>query len=211
MTEKALREGYQTAPCLGYKAVGDGKPFLIDEDAYSIVEYIFQAYHSGRDMTGIARSVNTIGYRTQRGNLFDRRAIYRILTNHFYTGEVSWNGITFQGTHETRPAVTSVFDDVQKRITSEYHPKNAGKLPPTLIGCQGCCSAESAVAAWASTAPTIRRSARTSSSAGNTPKASTLAPAVYPPESQNVPCSGLWKALRNNHLEYEHIPKPKMT
>lgn len=96
MTEKALREGYQTAPCLGYKAVGDGKPFLIDEDTYPIVEYIFQAYHSGRDMTGIARSANTIGYRTQRGNLFDRRAIYRILTNHFYTGEVTWNGITFQ-------------------------------------------------------------------------------------------------------------------
>ena len=45
--------------CLGYKAVGDGKPFLIDEDAYSIVEYIFQAYHTGRDMTGIARSVKT--------------------------------------------------------------------------------------------------------------------------------------------------------
>ena len=101
MTEKALREGYQTAPCLGYKAVGDGKPFLIDEDTYPIVEYIFQAYHSGRDMTGIARSVNTMGYRTQRGNPFERRSIYRILTNHFYTGEVTWNGITFQGTQKT--------------------------------------------------------------------------------------------------------------
>ena len=185
MTEKALREGYQTAPCLGYKAVGDGKPFLIDEDTYPIVEYIFQAYHSGRDMTGIARSANTIGYRTQRGNLFDRRAIYRILTNHFYTGEVTWNGITFQGTHETRPAVTSVFDDVQKRITSEYRPKkrreasaNDQKKRPDFFQCwkyakgfhPGSCCVSARIAER-----TVLRS--------------------------------LEKALRNNHLEYEHIPK----
>lgn len=50
MTEKALRQGYQTAPSLGYKAVGEGKPFIINEDSYKIVEYIFQSYASGMDM-----------------------------------------------------------------------------------------------------------------------------------------------------------------
>ena len=29
MTEKALRGGYQATPPLGYKAVGEGKPFVI--------------------------------------------------------------------------------------------------------------------------------------------------------------------------------------
>ena len=37
MTEKALRNGYQTAPCLGYAAVGEGKPFVIVEPEYRIV------------------------------------------------------------------------------------------------------------------------------------------------------------------------------
>ena len=31
MKEKALQKGYQTSPCLGYTAVGHGKPFVINE------------------------------------------------------------------------------------------------------------------------------------------------------------------------------------
>ena len=61
MTEKALREGYQTSPSLGYKAAGEGKPFLIDEMTYPIVEYIFRTYHDGRDMTATARAANAMG------------------------------------------------------------------------------------------------------------------------------------------------------
>ena len=122
MTEKALRNGYQSAPCLGYSAVGDGQPFTINEPQYQIVEYIFRAYHSGADMTRIARSCNDRGWRTQRGNPFERRSISRILQNHFYEGVVEWNGHSFQGTHETRPSVTDIFDDVQERIRREYRP-----------------------------------------------------------------------------------------
>lgn len=124
MTEKALRAGYQTTPSLGYAAIGEGKPFVIDEKFYAAAEFIFQTYHSGRDMTATARAANQRGYRTRRGNFFDRRAVYRILTNRFYIGEVVWNGIAFQGTHETRSSITSIFEDVQKRISSEYHPQN---------------------------------------------------------------------------------------
>lgn len=123
MTEKALREGYQATPCLGYQAVGDGRPFIIDEKSYAIAEYIFQAYHNGRDMTATARAANARGYRTRRGNLFDRRGINRILANRFYIGEVAWNGYTFQGTHEVRPSITSIFEDVQERLKKEYRPQ----------------------------------------------------------------------------------------
>lgn len=122
MTEKALRSGYQSTPCLGYSAAGEGKPFVIDEKNYAVVEHIFQAYHSGKDMNSIAREVNRHGILSRRGNAFDRRSVCRILTNRFYIGEVNWNGITFQGTHETRPSVTTIFNDVQKRIESEYRP-----------------------------------------------------------------------------------------
>ena len=106
MTEKALRNGYQAVPSLGYKAVGGGKPFVIDEERYPTVEYIFQAYHNGLDMTKIARNCNDRGWKTRRNSPFERRTILRILQNKFYVGIVEWNGYSFTGTHETRPSVT---------------------------------------------------------------------------------------------------------
>lgn len=128
MTEKALRNGYQMVPSLGYKAVGDGKPFVIDEDRYPIVEYIFQAYHNGLDMTKIARNCNDRGWKTRRNSPFERRTILRILQNKFYVGIVEWNGYSFTGTHETRPSVTDYFEEAQERIKREYHPANRREI-----------------------------------------------------------------------------------
>lgn len=144
MTEKALRSGYQATPCLGYLAVGEGNPFIIDERNYLVVEYIFKAYHSGKDMNAIAREANRYGFCSRRGNAFDRRSVCGILTNRFYIGEVNWNGITFQGTHETRPSVTSIFDEIQKRIAAEYRQKNRRDVSSTahwlsgLLKCSTC-------------------------------------------------------------------------
>jgi hypothetical protein len=124
MTEKALREGYQTTPCLGYTALGGGKPFLIQEEEYKIVEFIHQSYHNGMDLSSIAREANERGYLTKRGNLFNRRSIERILTNQFYNGIVIWKDISFHGSHEVRSSVTSVFHDNQNRFQREFRPRN---------------------------------------------------------------------------------------
>lgn len=124
MTEKALRQGYQMTPPLGYKAVGEGKPFVINEDAYKIVEFIFKSYAAGMDMSAITRYCNEHRWKTQRGNPFERRGIQRILKNHFYIGEVEWNGYKFQGPHETRSSVKDCFETAQKRIQDEYKPAN---------------------------------------------------------------------------------------
>lgn len=137
MTEKALREGYQSTPCLGYDAVGEGKPFVINETEYAIVEFIHQQYHQGYDMLSVARKANALGYRTKRGNLFERRTIRGILTNPFYIGTVSWKDIKFQGTHETRPSVTSIFEENQQRIQSEYRPKNRREASSCLHWASG--------------------------------------------------------------------------
>lgn len=103
MKEKALQNGYQATPCLGYRAVGGGKPFVIDEAEYQIVKYIMDQYDFEHlDPTAIARKCNELGYRTRRGNLMERRSIERVLRNPFYAGTVVWNGISFDGTHETR-------------------------------------------------------------------------------------------------------------
>ena len=122
MTEKALRNGYQATPCLGYRAVGGGQPHVIDDHEYQIVEFIFSQYHDGMDMTRIARECNRRGYRTKRGNPFERRGIERMLKNKFYIGTVEWNGIVFDGTHETRASVTSLFQENLERLNQEYRP-----------------------------------------------------------------------------------------
>ena len=58
MKEKALQHGYQTSPCLGYDAVGHGKPYVINEGEYAIVSYIMDLYDlQNMDETAIARRV----------------------------------------------------------------------------------------------------------------------------------------------------------
>lgn len=144
MTEKALRNGYQAVPSLGYDAVGNGRPFVVNKDTIQIVEFIHQSYFNGSDMTNIARECNRRGWRTRRGNIFERRTILRILSNRFYIGEVTWNGITFHGTHEIRPAISEVFEANQKRMQQEYHPLQRREVSTCkhwlsgLIQCSTC-------------------------------------------------------------------------
>lgn len=103
MKEKALRQGYQTCPCLGYDAVGKGRPFVINEKEFETVAFIMEQFDSCHlSPSRIASLCNTLSYRTKRGNPFDRRAVTRILENPFYAGTVTWNGISFEGSHETR-------------------------------------------------------------------------------------------------------------
>lgn len=123
MTKKAELKGYQMVPCLGYAAVGNGKPFVIVEDEYKIVEDIFRMYAlENLDRTAIARRLNAQGKKAKRGNPFEQRTITRILTNPFYNGTVSWNGISFQGSHETRQSVTGLYDICQERLKQKFRP-----------------------------------------------------------------------------------------
>ena len=125
MKEKALRNGYQASPCLGYEAVGHGKPYQINEAEYAMVSYIMDLYdNQNMDETAIARKCNDLGYKTKRGNPFERRTIDRILQNPFYCGIVSWNGVEFEGAHEVRISKER-FDRRQRLIASRKRPMKA--------------------------------------------------------------------------------------
>ena len=128
MKEKALRNGYQSSPCLGYEAVGHGKPFQINEAEYAMVSYIMDLYdNQNMDETAIARKCNDLGYKTKRGNPFERRTIDRILQNPFYCGIVSWNGVEFEGAHEVRISKER-FDRRQRLIASRKRPMKARNI-----------------------------------------------------------------------------------
>lgn len=141
MKEKALRGGYQAAPCLGYKAVGNGEPFVINEETFKIVDYIFRQFDvHDQDYTAIARSLNEMGYKTQRGNFFEVRSIERILKNPFYYGLVVWNGHAIIGTHEVR-LTKEQFDARIEKIQSRYKPtgrRNISSCKHWLSGLLKC-------------------------------------------------------------------------
>lgn len=124
MNDKASHKGYQSTPCLGYDAAGKGRPHVINEEEYAIAAFIHNYYHAGHDINAVARECNRRGYRTRRGNPFERRTVERILRNRFYIGIVEWNGIVFHGPHEVRPVITDVFEENQDRLNREYRPGN---------------------------------------------------------------------------------------
>ena len=116
MTEKALQKGYQTSPCLGYRAAGGGRPFLLIPEEIQIVEQIFLDFHYGMAPSGIAKNLNLFGFSTKRGNPFDSRSVTRILKNPFYSGTVIWNGHQFQGAHEISPILAALYGPNQNRL-----------------------------------------------------------------------------------------------
>ncbi|MDC7286629.1 recombinase family protein [Blautia schinkii] len=144
MKEKALKHGYQTTPPLGYKAVGNGRPFVIAEEEFKIVSFIFSQYDDySQDCTAIARKCNDLGYRTKRGNLFEKRTIEYILRNPFYVGTVNWNGQSFEGTHEVRYTKEQLASrlklmDARKRPSNHRNISTCKHWLSGLIKCSVC-------------------------------------------------------------------------
>ncbi len=72
---------------LGYDKGPNGE-WLINEGQAEIVRYIFQAFIRGTSATQIAKDLNEAGKKTVLGNAFRADAIYLILRNEKYVGDV---------------------------------------------------------------------------------------------------------------------------
>ncbi len=69
---------------LGYKI--EGKKLVIDDESAPIVRFIFEQYAAGVGKKEIAETLNTRGYRTKTGKLFNLNSFFRILGNKKYIG-----------------------------------------------------------------------------------------------------------------------------
>ncbi len=66
-------------------------PTIVPEQA-KVVQIIFDQYvNQHESISNIALMLNKTGYRTARGNKFERRVIHYILQNPFYIGQIRWN------------------------------------------------------------------------------------------------------------------------
>ena len=70
---------------LGY-TVGEDRKYAIDPTGAKIVQEIFQLYADGMSATQIIAYCNERGYKTARGNAFNKNSLRTILRNEKYTG-----------------------------------------------------------------------------------------------------------------------------
>jgi site-specific DNA recombinase len=65
-----------------------------------IVRFLDQAYLETRSLDQVARMAHQRGFRTRKGHTLTKNAISCILKNPAYIGKISFNGETFQASHE---------------------------------------------------------------------------------------------------------------
>lgn len=158
MTEKARRGQFQSSPPFGYKM--ENKELVIVSDEAKAIKLIFDKFlYENASFLGIAKYINSLGYKTHRGSLFENRTIEYILNNPVYCGKVRWtptgkirrnyndeNSIIEKSTHEaiiSEEMFEKVKEKLQKRkeINRKYYkgtnPDNLHWLNG-LVHCSEC-------------------------------------------------------------------------
>jgi site-specific DNA recombinase len=78
-------------PCLGYDCDPVTKKYVINPSEAEIVRIIFEKYDEGTGYSKLLNFLNSLGYKTKRGNFFGKNSLYSILCNEKYTGKLIYN------------------------------------------------------------------------------------------------------------------------
>ena len=119
MTENALQCKFNGSGCpLGFRITPD-KHFEIDDMGAKIVKEIFKMYSKGKNSAEIIRYCNMKGYKTSKGQEFNKNSIVRILTNEKYIGTYKHGDIVIEN---GIPSIIDkeLFEKVQKTIKKNY-------------------------------------------------------------------------------------------
>jgi DNA invertase Pin-like site-specific DNA recombinase len=85
-------------PPYGYRV--ENRKLVVDEEAAKHVRWIFGRFIEIGSCTILAHEVGTRGIRTSRGNLIDKKYLYRVLSNRAYIGEAVHKGDSYPGEHD---------------------------------------------------------------------------------------------------------------
>lgn len=121
---------------------GADKRFEIDPVTGPVVRRIFEEYSSGKSAVSIYTALNAEGYRTVRGNLFNKNSLRKILQNEKYIGVYEFADIRDE---QGIPPIVSreTFDEVQKMLEKHHRAPaakkdNGGFLLTAKLFCGEC-------------------------------------------------------------------------
>ncbi len=126
MTENALQCKFNGSGCpLGYKITPD-KHFEIDPIGAKIVKEIFVMYSEAKTSSEIINYCNEKGYKTSKGQGFNKNSIIRILTNEKYIGTYKHGDIVIEN---GIPSIIdkALFDKVQTMVAKNYTSRARSK------------------------------------------------------------------------------------
>lgn len=127
MTERAKQGLPQTFAPFGYR--NKDKNYVIKEDEAEIVKWIFETFvNTNMTQIEMARHINSLGFKTKRGAMFENRTINYILLNPVYIGKVRWTPHGKLTREEMYNNTRSIIEDgTHKPIVSEELFNLAGK------------------------------------------------------------------------------------
>ena len=82
---------------LGYDVVD--RKLVVNEAEAAKVRAMFELFARSDSTAGVIRELNARGIRSKRGRSIDRGALYKLLHNRIYRGEVTHKGETYPGMH----------------------------------------------------------------------------------------------------------------
>lgn len=142
MKENALHGIAMGTPVLGYKIVD--KKFEIDPVGAKAVQAIFTMYAEGKSQNDIIQYLNEQGYKTSRGNAFNKNSLSRILRNDKYIGVYRFDDVVLE---DAVPPIVSreLFEKVQALFKHNYAARARNKsiedyLLSTKLFCGHCGS-----------------------------------------------------------------------
>lgn len=141
LKENALHGIAMGSPTLGYKT-GENRQFEIDPVGARAVQSIFEMYAEGKSKTQIINWLNEQGYKTSRGNPFNKNSLSRILRNDKYIGVYRFDDVVLE---DAVPPIIdrSLFDKVQATFRHNYTARAKNKatedyLLTTKVFCGHC-------------------------------------------------------------------------
>ena len=155
MLERVTRGEVVSIAPFGYKIVD--KKLVADPETAPIIKMIFSEFIAGNNKTNIARKLNGMGIKTNRGNDWDNRGIEYILNNPVYIGKIRWtptgrtkrnynnpDTIIVDGEHKAIVTIED-FERAKEKITetAKTHKKYTRQTPCEfmlrgLLRCSNC-------------------------------------------------------------------------
>jgi len=125
MKENALHGIAMGSPVLGYK-IGSNRQYEIDPVGAKAVRTIFTMYAEGKSKTQIVNWLNEEGYKTSKGNPFNKNSLSRILRNDKYIGVYRFDDVVLE--NAVPPIIDRhLFDKVQATLHHNYTARAKSK------------------------------------------------------------------------------------